>query len=105
MVTDGGYRLAQWEGEMTPKQIELARHALGLPNKARRSYRNHFCASPGHDDYDDWMLMVESAMARKFRGNQITGGDDVFSLTVAGARKALKRGEHLDPADFPAGHP
>ncbi len=29
---------------LTPKQRELARHALGLPNKMRMSYRNRFVA-------------------------------------------------------------
>ena len=35
---------------MSAAQIELARHALGLPNKMRMSYRNRFVAGHGHVD-------------------------------------------------------
>ena len=30
--------------DMTPEQRKLARHALGLPSKTNRSYRNYFDA-------------------------------------------------------------
>lgn len=66
---------------MTPEQIELARHALGLPNDRRRSYRNRFVTGPGHSDYDNWMQMVAAGNARRRSGNQLTGGDDFFWLT------------------------
>lgn len=32
---------------MTPEQRDLARHALGLPNKAMRSWRRHYCVGSG----------------------------------------------------------
>jgi hypothetical protein len=32
------------QGPLTDRQRELARHALGFPNKKNTSYRNHFCA-------------------------------------------------------------
>lgn len=67
---------------MTPEQIELARHALGLTNGRRQSCRNLFATGPGHSD-------------------ELTGGDDLFRLTVAGARAALQPGERLCPEDFP----
>jgi hypothetical protein len=82
--------------EMTPRQIELARHALGLPNQARESYRNYFVAGEGHTDYADWTAMVEAGHAQQCRG----GGGDLFLLTEAGARAALKPGERLDPRGF-----
>lgn len=87
---------------MTPRQIELARHALGLPNQTRRSYRNHFIAGPGHSDFDEWVAMVAEGEARRRAGSQLSGGDDVFWLTENGARKALKPREGLCPEDFPA---
>ena len=85
---------------MTENQIELGRHALGLPNPKRRSYRNHFCAGATHSDYEDWMRMVQSGDATHRNGNAITGGDDVFWLTKAGATACLKLGEQLDSEDF-----
>jgi len=85
---------------MTEEQIELARHALGLPNRNRISYRNHFVAGEGHSEYVAWCDMVEKGFARGKKGSQLTGGDPVFWLTMAGASRALRRGETLDPDDF-----
>lgn len=90
---------------MTPEQIELARHALGLPNSRRKTYRNHFVTGPGHSDYDNWQAMVKDGHARRRAGNQITGGDDLFWLTKEGATLALKKGERLDLEDFPPPKP
>lgn len=87
---------------MSPKQRDLARHALGLPNPRRCSYRNHFVAGPGHADYQDWMVMTIRGDAKRRVGDPITGGDDLFTLTQAGAERALDPGETLDPEDFPA---
>lgn len=86
---------------MTPAQIELARHALGLGNGRKVSYRNHYVTGPGGDDYDNWQAMVSAGLARRRDGNQLSGGDDVFWLTETGARGALKPREKLDPKDFP----
>jgi hypothetical protein len=86
---------------MTPRQKELARHALGLTN-SRRSYRNHFVAGYNHIDYEDWMGMVVSGLARRRDGLPISGGDDVFWLTRDGATAALNKNERLCPEDFPS---
>lgn len=86
---------------MSPEQIELARHALGLPNPLRRSYRNHFVAGKGHSDFDQWTAMVADGNARTRAGGVLSGEDDIFWLTKQGATAALRRGERLDPEDFP----
>lgn len=86
---------------MTPTQIALARHALGLPNRRNRSYRNHFVCGPGHSDYRNWTAMVDAGFAGRRKGNSLSGWDDVFWLTEAGARMALKAREGLDREDFP----
>jgi hypothetical protein len=86
---------------MTLRQIELARHALGIAHPGtKRSYRNHFSCGPGHVDYDEWVKMASdgNAVQRKVRG---FGGDDLFHLTPAGAMAALRPGESLDHEDFP----
>ena len=87
---------------MTPRQIALARHALGLDGRRRVAYRNHFVAGPGHADHADWMSMVEQGHSRRRPGTPLTGGDDCFWLTRQGAELALQPGEQLDPVDFPA---
>ncbi|MDI9847337.1 hypothetical protein QM467_04590 [Rhodoblastus sp. 17X3] len=87
---------------MSPEQRELARHALGLPNPRRKSYRNHFVTGPGGDDYAIWMAMVGEGYARRRAGNELTGGDDLFTLTQTGAEAALNAHEKLDAEDFPA---
>lgn len=86
---------------MTPQQIELARHALGLPNKRKMTFRNHYVTAKDGDDYLTWCQMVEAGDARGRNGSALSGGDPVFWLTEQGARAALKHGEHLDPEDFP----
>lgn len=86
---------------LSPRQIELARHALGLPNGRRRSYRNHFCCGPGHTDFEEWQAMRDAGTARRFKPTALSDGNFMFLLTEAGARAALRRGETLDPEDFP----
>lgn len=85
---------------LSPKQRELARHALGLPNKKRTSYRNHYVVDGG-TDHDEWCALVGAGLARMQKGKEITGGMDGFWLTEAGARLALEPGEKLDAEDFP----
>jgi hypothetical protein len=85
---------------MNEQQIALARHALGLPNNRKRSYRNHFVCGPGHTDYENWQQMVANQEAKRRIGSSLSGGDDVFWLTCKGALLALHAGEKLDPEDF-----
>ena len=87
---------------MTPQQIELARHALGLPNERHCSYRNYFTAGKDHPDFPDWIAMVADGNARRRISSRMAGGDDVFWLTLEGATFALRPRETLDPEDFPA---
>lgn len=92
---------------MTPEQIELARHALGLDGRKKVSYRNHFVTGPGpgNNDHTQWTAMVESGDAVKRKGSPLTGGDDLFRLTPQGARASLRTGERLDHEDFPEEKP
>jgi hypothetical protein len=86
---------------MNPIQRDLARHALGLPNKQRKSYRNHFVTGEGCNDHGEWMALVERGFAWRQKGSQLTGGDDLFRLTAEGASAALDPLECLCPKDFP----
>jgi hypothetical protein len=84
---------------MTPRQRELARHALGLPNDRDRSYRNRYTAGKGHSEYANWLAMVAGGAAVRTT-SQSYGGADLFELTLEGAEAVLQDGETLDPEDF-----
>lgn len=84
---------------MTPKQKELARHALGLPNKARKSYRNRYVCP---EDDLHWSDLVAKGMATMRPAATLPfGGDACFYLTEEGAKAALEGREKLCPEDFP----
>lgn len=85
---------------MTPRQIELARHALGLRPGCLVSRRNNFVAAPDTADFDDWIAMMHAGHAER-RGVMLTYGWWVFKLTRAGAERALMQGDVLDPGDWP----
>lgn len=87
---------------MTPEQKKLARHALGLPNTARRSYRNYYVVGPGGAAFEDWEKMVVSSEAqRSTTWKSPTYGTFCFFLTEVGACQALEPREYLDREDFP----
>lgn len=79
---------------MTPKQRTLARHALGLPNKKKTAYRNHYCIGPDSPDYSEWEDLVSKKMAVKVTAGKEWAGD-FFYLTFSGAKDALWGDEHL----------
>jgi hypothetical protein len=86
---------------MTPQQITLARHALGLPNRQNTSYRNKYSAGKGHSSHAAWEQMVKSGAATVTRHAGGLGGQDTFSMTQDGAKAALQPGESLCAEDFP----
>jgi len=90
--------------QMTPEQRKLARHALGLPNKTNRSYRNYFTTRKVTPDHAAWKSMAGAGWAYKAPRSWVARSDtEVFILTRAGALLALDEGESLDPEDFPEG--
>jgi hypothetical protein len=87
---------------MTDRQRELARHALGLPNKKNTTYRNHFCIGPGGDGYEDWEDLVSKGLALKCAGahcNRPWGENDMFYLTLKGALMVREPKEHISRED------
>lgn len=81
---------------MTPAQRALARHALGLPNAGRRSYRNRFLTG---GESPDWRALEAAGHAESGKADEL--GRTWFWLTRAGAEAALEPGERLCPEDFP----
>jgi hypothetical protein len=92
--------MTKTHAELTPRQIELARHALGL-TRSKTSYRNHFCAHAGSDDHKHWDDMVEKGFANVKRNFSLSGNGDAFWLNIKGAKAVLRRGEKLSKEDFP----
>jgi hypothetical protein len=92
---------AEGEGkrDMRPDEWLLARHALGLPNRYRKSYRNRYLAG-GPLDIESWEGMVSAGFAET-TGARTVEGMQWFWLTEAGAKAALRRSEKLCPEDFP----
>jgi hypothetical protein len=87
-------------GLFTPEQIELARHALGLPNEKNVSYQNRYVANPETEAYQQWQNMVLLGAAGVYAS--ITHVMTTFFLTEKGAEEALSAGESLNIKDFPA---
>lgn len=83
---------------MTETQRKLMRHALGLPNKQKTTYRNHFCIGVGSDGYEEWEELVSKGLAVKAIGGANWAGD-FFYLTLEGARAVLLPKEHISRED------
>lgn len=81
--------------DLTKAQRHILRHSLGL-TRGKREYRNHFVTGPGSKDHDDCMALTEMGLMTRRAGNELSGGDDVFTVTDAGkdaARAAHEGGE------------
>lgn len=85
---------------MNEIQKQIARHALGLPNKNKKSYRNGYATYASMSQYLEWSDMVAKGLAVQSKQPVPTSGIITFHLTEAGALLALESGETLDPEDF-----
>jgi hypothetical protein len=84
---------------LTRRECELARHALGLPNKMRRSYRNRYFIDATAPAGLIWLGLVARGLAIIVPSPECDF--DQFCLTHASALAALEPGETLDEEDFP----
>ena len=92
---------------LTPRQRSMMRHALGLDNDVKQTYRNRYwLAWTTEPDHALWVNLVQQGLAGviephpatiKTPKTDLTG----FYLTLDGARAVLEPGETLDPEDFP----
>lgn len=87
---------------MTPKQREMARHALGLTDGRMVSYRNRYTAALNSFSEMEWDDMVRHGWAVRGRDGASSVG---FCLTDTGARLVLNASESLDSEDFPDNSP
>lgn len=84
---------------MTARQLELARHALGLNPGCLVSRRN-VSITQCDADIVEWRAMEQAGLA-VFHSVFNSRGALVFRLTRAGAERALTPGDVLDPEDWP----
>ena len=89
---------------MNALQRQLARHALGLPNFRRVSFRNRYAVpyAPTRD-FEAWEALADAGMAES--NGPRRSGLMIFWLTREGAEAALEPGETLCPQDFPKEKP
>jgi hypothetical protein len=84
---------------MTPEQRRMARHALGLIDGRKTSYRNRYYAHLGSEKGMAWDSLVEQELAEKIPTDASLTG---YFLTLAGAKSVLEQDERLCGEDFPA---
>jgi hypothetical protein len=74
----------------TPYQIGLLQHTLGLNERRRESYRNHFVAGNGHSDMPHLEALERAGlMERRPSPRFLDAGDIVFAATDAGHDAAI----------------
>ena len=65
--------------------LHILQHSLGLDQYGQgKRYRNHFCTGPGSFDYTTCRDLVAAGFMEERSGNDLTGGDSLFIVTVAG---------------------
>lgn len=75
---------------VTPYQLGLLLHTLGLSEHRRESYRNHFVAGEGHDDMPHLEALERvGLMERRPSPRFLDPGDIVFAATDAGREAAI----------------
>lgn len=73
--------------KLRDNETQIMRHALGLTERGA-SNRNHFCTSPGSDDWDAIQsLCALGLMKLTMKPSELTGGGHVFSVTTSGRRR------------------
>ena len=71
-------------------ELQILRHALGVGDGGwERSYRNHFVTGEGGADHRLCMALVAHGFMVRRAGNAITGGSDLFNVTLAGRAAAV----------------
>lgn len=69
--------------ELSAAERDVIGHSLGL-SRSRTAYRNYFCASPGHDDWDTLMGLVERELMSRRDPQPGIMPDYCFVVTPAG---------------------
>lgn len=77
---------------LTKAERHVLAHSLGHPKRGRDPYRNHFCASEGHDDWNTLQGLVARGLMVSRKPSALSGGDVIFIVTDEGIA-ALRAGQ------------
>lgn len=81
--------------ELSPKQREMIRHAIGFDGRSKTTYRNHYVMGSGCGDHEEWMDLVRKGYATRREPSELSGGDDTFFVTRETALFVPKPDEHI----------
>nr|WP_308006515.1 hypothetical protein [Xanthomonas albilineans] len=75
--------------DVDPDLLRILRHSLGIGNDGHSPcYRNHFVTGVGCNNHPLCVQLVALGFMTKHKGNALTGGDDLFTVTDAGRAAA-----------------
>jgi hypothetical protein len=78
---------------VSEREREIMMHATGWQSRWPL-FRNHFCTSPGGDDWAPIQRLIEVGLMRVSRKpSDLSGGDTVFSVTAIGVAALKGRGK------------
>lgn len=72
---------------LSKREREILEHALGW-RSSNPGYRNHYCTSPGTDDFAPLQALVARGLMVDHGADSFNGGLHTFTVTAAG-RQAL----------------
>jgi len=76
---------------MTPKQLEILQHSLGLDEYGRGTmHRNCFVTGEGSKDHAACLALVENGFMHRRANVALFAGDDIFTVTEAGKKAAIE---------------
>jgi hypothetical protein len=76
--------------QATPYQIQILQHTLGLSERRRDPYRNHFVAGERHSDMRHLEALEQAGLMERRRSpGFLADGDIVFAATDAGRDAAI----------------
>lgn len=74
---------------ITVEQLALLHHTLGLDERRREPWRNHFMAGKGHHDQANLLSLVNAGMMTRQAAPEWLGGGDLFRVTPDGTEYAI----------------
>ncbi|MET3134972.1 hypothetical protein AAKU55_005275 [Oxalobacteraceae bacterium GrIS 1.11] len=74
---------------ITDYQVGLLHHTLGLSERRREPWRNHFMAGDGHHDQANLLDLVNAGMMTRAAVAEWMGHGDLFRATDAGRDHAI----------------
>lgn len=66
-------------------RLGILQHSLGLDQHGHgHAYRNHYVVGPGDAGHEECLALVAAGLMKRRAGGELTGGDDLFTVTEAG---------------------